>query len=238
MRHTIRLIAIAVTMISLSACQTAPRKVSDAELEQIYNRALGNQSDNGVQTFSLDGGGMAAPMSAYSQAGVSTGNSSVTVFPLDDSVGYGNDTSSYTPSTQNPYEQNLSSNDMPWNDVMARIFYDHGQTSLKDADEKIVSTIATQCKTEGCGIVRVDGHASVRAEAKDEVQRRLINLKVSMERAATVSKAMIRNGIAADAIQVTAHGDKVPPVVAPDTDIDAAARRVEITTGSFSPQMY
>lgn len=234
MRHTLPLLAVAV-MISLSACQTAPRHVSDAELEQIYNRALGNQSSNSVQTYSLDGGGMASPIvSAPSAApGVPSGDSSVTVFPLDESAGYGNDANSYAPPMANPYEQNLSGGD-----VMARLYYQHGQIGLKDADEKIVSTIANQCKTEGCGLVRVDGHASVRTEAKDEVQRRLINLKVSMERAATVSKAMIRNGIAADAIQVTAHGDKVPPVVAPDTDMEAASRRVEITTGSFSPLMY
>ena len=78
----------------------------------------------------------------------------------------------------------------------------------------------------------MEGHASTRAEAKDEVQRRIINLKISMDRAMNVMRQLIRDGVPAGAIQVTAHGDRVPPVAVPGGDAEAAARRVEIITGT------
>ncbi|MFN3827649.1 MAG: OmpA family protein [Micavibrio sp.] len=120
------------------------------------------------------------------------------------------------------------------NDGVDRIYFDHGVTGLSPTAKQVTDAISTRCKTGICGLVKVEGHASVRAEAKDEVQRRIINLKVSMDRAMNVSRQLIKSGVPADAIQVTAHGDRIPPQPVAGADVEAAARRVEVITNTVS----
>ena len=264
LRPIIRFIAIALMATSLSACETVgtedkkvevAQPMSDTELKQTYNDAMKNTADGSVQVFSLDDSDMSVPY----QGGVDPltpvgsnlpqgvgkpfgGDSNVMVFSLDGP--------SAAPAARGDIPQMIppggpmSLTPTPFDpaqaggDGVSRIYFSHGGLNLNAAGKEVTSFVTDKCKAGGCGVVKVEGHASTRAEAKDEIQRRLINLKVSMDRAMNVSRQLIRSGVSADAIQVTAHGDRVPPVVVPGGDTEAAARRVEIITAPASPLMY
>lgn len=256
MRPFIRLVGVALISIGLSACETASQDqkveisqpMSDTAMKQTYTDTINYKNNGSVQVFSLDEDVQPAPPidSAYGVGVDSTapvlpqgegkpygGDSSVMVFPLD----LDND-SAYSargdiPPMITPHDQSLNADS-----GAARIYFSHGAIGVNGAGKEVTSHVANQCRAVGCGIVKVEGHASTRAVAKDEVQRRLINLKVSMDRAMSVSRQLIRDGVSADAIQVTAHGDRVPPVVPYGADPEAAARRVEIVTGVANPLMY
>ena len=236
----------------------AEQPLSEPEMQKAYSAAIASSTDSRVEVFSLDKDMTMPPVdSAYGEGAIAAmappaprlpqgqgrsygGDSNILVFPLDDnapSYGAYGEIPSMIPPTPMPVPSPLDHSQAVIDD-MAKIYFAHGQSSLSADGVKVVSSIADQCRGGGCGIVRIDGHASTRAEAKDEVQRRLINLKISMDRAMNVSRQLIRNGISADAIQVTAHGDRVPPMVGPGEDAEAAARRVQIGTAGSSPLMY
>ena len=80
----------------------------------------------------------------------------------------------------------------------------------------------------GGAVVSVEGHASVRAATADPVAARIVNLKLSMQRAITVSRQLVANGVAPDAIRLTAYGDTHPAAPMDGKSAEAASRRVEI----------
>lgn len=268
MRPFIRLIAVALLSSTLAACETAQvgekevvvtqQEISEAALKQTYDQMMTNTQNGSVQVFSLDA---PSPDSVYAAPSADPltpvaapafpqpagpgkaygGDGSVMVFPVDPMP-----QSVYqrgaippmippSPLAPMPYEQGLG---MAPAGGVAKIYFDHGVTTLSPVGVDVTQAVTGMCRAQGCGMVRVEGHASARAVARDEIQRRLINLKVSMERAMNVSRQLIREGIPADAIQVTAHGDRIPPSVLPGVDAEAAARRVEISTSSATPLMY
>ncbi len=238
----------------VQSAQTMQPAMSDAELQRTYNDVLKNSGHGSVQIFSLDDHDMSAPYVAEPAAAAPAprlpqgmgqkfgGNSHVTVFSLDDQNPSYN-AGGYSPATPHgrggiPSMIDGSMTPMTgggapvYQDGVSRIYFSHGGKSVNNAGRQVTSHVGQQCRGGGCGVVKVEGHASTRAEAKDEVQRRIINLKISMDRAMNVMRQLIRDGVPAGAIQVTAHGDRVPPVAVPGGDAEAAARRVEIITGT------
>ena len=255
MRPFIRFIGIALIAASLSACETTVAEdkkveviqpISDLEMQKVYSTAITSSSDSSVEVFPLDRDLSALPPvdSAYGEGAMDALVPPVPKLPQGIGRAYGGDSNVmvFSLDTNNaaPFVESAGIPDMistPFDhsqaviDNMAKIYFEHGRSSLSVADTKVVASIADQCRGGGCGMVKIDGHASTRAVAKDEIQRRLINLKISMERAMSVSRQLIRSGVAADAIQVTAHGDRVPPA----DGSEALARRVEIGTTVFHP---
>lgn len=257
MRPFIRLVGIAVIATCLSACETVStdkkvevvQPMTDTAIKQTYTDAMNYKGNGSVQVFSLDGDVTSAPPvdSAYgvgvdSMAPVGSGlpqgvgkpyggDTNVMVFPLDDTQAYGG--RGDIPPMITPYDQGQNVTD-----GVSRIYFSHGAIGVNSTGKQVTAHVADQCRATGCAVVKVEGHASTRAVAKDEVQRRLINLKVSMDRAMSVSRQLVRDGIPANAIQVTAHGDRVPPAVPYGADPEAAARRVEIMTGVNNGLMY
>ncbi|HEY0901230.1 MAG TPA: OmpA family protein [Micavibrio sp.] len=228
--------------------------LSDAEVQRTYNDALQNAGNSSVQVFSLDAHDMSTPYMPEQSAaptpqlpqgrGQQFGNNgNVQVFSLDDQnpsynaggfspampQGRGGIPPMVDGMTPMPGAQN---NAALYQDSIARVYFPHGGKGVNSAGKQVTANIGQQCRSGGCGVVKVEGHASTRAEAKDEVQRRIINLKISMDRAMNVMRQLVRDGVPAGAIQVTAHGDRVPPMAVPGGDAEAAARRVEIITGS------
>lgn len=257
-------VAVESNMSSSSSVSTADDSVisqpgmSDEQIVRTYKEALRSTGDSSVQIFSLDDHDMSAPYDGVDAVSTMTpvpqlpqgqgktfgGNGSVMVYSLDDGVpSYGAATYSRgdippmippgaapTPLMPGPFDQSqLGADGTP------RIFFAHGAVGVNSAGKQVTSHVADQCRLSGCALVKVEGHASTRAVAKDEIQRRMINLKVSMDRAMNVSRQLMRDGVPAGNIQVTAHGDRVPPVFVPGGDVEAAARRVEIFTGSNYP---
>ncbi len=188
-------------------------------LPQGYGQQFGNNSN--VQVFSLDdrnpsyNAGGYSPAAPHGHAGQKG-----EIPPMIDGM-------TPMPGMAAPLSQGGV-----YQDGVARIYFSHGGKAVNSAGKQVSAHIGQQCRSGGCGVVKVEGHASTRAVASDEVQRRIINLKISMDRALNVTRQLVRDGVPAGAIQVTAHGDRVPPVAVPGGDAEAAARRVEIMTGS------
>ena len=201
MRPFIRFVAIALIATSLSACETAnqdkkvevSQPMSDTAMSQTYTDTINYKNNGSVQVFSLDENVQSAPPtdSAYgvgvdsvlphNQGKAYGGDSSVMVFPLDSNAVHGG--RGDIPPMITPYDQGLNTAD-----GAARVYFSHGAVGVNGAGKEVTAHVASQCRTVGCGLVKVEGHASTRAVAKDEVQRRLINLKVSMDRAMSVSR--------------------------------------------------
>lgn len=102
----------------------------------------------------------------------------------------------------------------------AQIFFPHGSSRVSGTGKQVIDDIVRR----GGGMIEVVGHASARAEANDPVEKRIVNLKMSMDRAFKVSSALMRSGVPAEAIVTIAHGD-TRPAGGEDT-----SRRVEILT--------
>ncbi len=93
--------------------------------------------------------------------------------------------------------------------------------------QNLVEQLAADAKSGR--MITIEGHASRRASTKDPVEARIINLKMSMQRALAVSQELIRKGIPAPSIKTTARGDNQPPqTLEQGMSIESASRRVEI----------
>lgn len=101
----------------------------------------------------------------------------------------------------------------------AQIYFPHGSSKLSPAGREVVDSVAARG-----GYVEVEGHASARAEASDPVEKRIVNLKMSMDRAFRVSSALIRKGVPPESIKTTVYGDARP------TGDEQTSRRVDILT--------
>jgi outer membrane protein OmpA-like peptidoglycan-associated protein len=104
------------------------------------------------------------------------------------------------------------------------IQFPHDQTSLTSAARAQVREIAERYKREGrYADIAIEGHASRRAVGTAE-QRHATNLKVSMERAYNVAKALIAAGVPASKVETASFGDSRP------AGTEAQSRRVEVFT--------
>jgi outer membrane protein OmpA-like peptidoglycan-associated protein len=78
------------------------------------------------------------------------------------------------------------------------------------------------------GTVRVVGHASSRTKDLDPYQHRLVNLRISMDRANSVARGLRRLGIPANKIITEAKSDNNPVYQEVMPAGEAGNRRVEI----------
>jgi outer membrane protein OmpA-like peptidoglycan-associated protein len=106
------------------------------------------------------------------------------------------------------------------------VYFRHGSSSLNAGERQSLRRIAQDYKSSGSGTLVVAGHASARAEPNDPTQRHLVNLKVSMNRAYSVSRELIHDGVPAGAIDTRAYGDTRP------SGSEATSRRVEVSSTS------
>lgn len=178
---------------------------------------------------------MVMPNSAVMNAGVSMGDPSVTIYPLDGEPliavspiigqsamqpldtgrGYNNNMT----ARYNPASSNVAASDTV-------IYFKHGSSRLGSGDIRKLSQVAETAKFSPVDRVKVEGHASSRAQTNDPVRNSILNLKESMNRAFVVSKTLIQKGVPAEKLKTTAFGDTVP------TTNEAEQRRVDVVTGS------
>lgn len=111
----------------------------------------------------------------------------------------------------------------PTDGTAAVILFDHATASL---DSSGVSTVKGVADRYGGGPVFVTGHASVESDITDPVERKISNLKISMNRAFNVAQILMRSGVPGDAIAVSGAGDNEAPS---GSDDPSSARRVEIS---------
>ncbi len=240
------------TALFLQGCQTTASNENIAVTNEVSpaDQMAQEMTNGSVKVFSLDEA-PPPPPPAMTDAGlgyvappaVSTGSMdpNVLVFPLDDvpspvvyqdgppplmppaaEVPFSSpfpDTAAAPPSVMlsppgaMPFEPAVAVNG-------AQIFFPHGSSKISATGRQVVDSVAAR----GGGYITVEGHASARGEAADPVEKRIVNLKMSMDRAFNVSSDLIRKGVPPEAITTTVYGD-ARPAATEDT-----SRRVEILT--------
>jgi len=107
------------------------------------------------------------------------------------------------------------------------IHYADGQSDLSGNDWTLLSQIAEQVKKSKAKVA-VYGHASHRTRAKDPLQRILINIKVSNDRAVKVMSGLWAYGVPLAEIKTMAMFDTRPVAEETDRKSEQANRRTEI----------
>lgn len=110
---------------------------------------------------------------------------------------------------------------------VATIHFANGSDALDSQDVHVLRKVAALHQQNG-GVVRVIGHASSRTRNMDEVRHKLVNYKVSAERADAVASALVRLGLPKDAIVVGAASDSDPVYLEVMPTGEAGNRRAEI----------
>ena len=110
-----------------------------------------------------------------------------------------------------------------------RVYFAHNRTRLGPDAQAAIAKIASAHNDNHLPI-QVEGHASIQAKIADPVHRAIVNLKVAMDRALSVTNALIQAGVPAAAIQTIAFGDTRPSLAVDGKSEEAASRRVEVYT--------
>ncbi len=108
----------------------------------------------------------------------------------------------------------------------SRIYFAHDSKALDDVGRTIVNDVAGSYDPQMH--LSVEGYASKRSSEQDPVERKILNLKVSMERAFNVTKALVRKGVPAESIQTTAWGEASSIQNIEGKTAEETARRVDV----------
>lgn len=111
--------------------------------------------------------------------------------------------------------------------LAAVVYFGNGQAWLSGQDRAMLEDVADLYDRTG-GYVRVVGHASQRTRDMEYARHKLANFELSSERAQIVADEMIRHGVPADRIVVTAAGDDEPSSYEFMPAGEAENRRTEI----------
>jgi outer membrane protein OmpA-like peptidoglycan-associated protein len=107
------------------------------------------------------------------------------------------------------------------------IYFAHGSTSLLAKGRELLREVAAWQREKG-GAIRVVGHSSSRTGDMDPVRHKLINFKVSLDRANAVAQELIRLGVPPNKLIVSAKSDAEPIYFEIMPLGEAGNRRVEI----------
>ncbi|MCK5284408.1 MAG: OmpA family protein [Alphaproteobacteria bacterium] len=109
-----------------------------------------------------------------------------------------------------------------------KIYFDHDSSTLDYVDLAQIDLVSRIFDAKRDSFLSVEGHASVRANYSDTFQRKMVNLKISMDRALNVAKGLVKKGVPVEAIRTVAWGDARQSVFVDGKDAESASRRVEI----------
>ncbi len=109
------------------------------------------------------------------------------------------------------------------------VYFAHDSKQIDAEGLQQIASLAQRHAATPAHALKVEGHASIKANYADEQQKRIVNLKVSMDRAFAVSRALIKRGVPAKSIRVMAWGDTKAPTILNGKTLQDAARRVEIS---------
>lgn len=251
---TVRFLSVGFTCLTLAACASTGEDVETVNLVDTSPASVAAQlSTPQVQVFSLDEAApvMDAGVATAAPQGVASGTDpSVTVFPLDGSVGAAASMgvggmpslmppSSAAPMPESPFPQPLTPEPVSMlhqgaptqgqTVPAATVFFDHSSSKIPNFGADVLKSVADGFRQMPGTVLHIEGHASVRAVSKDPVERHIQNLKVAMARAVAVSRELMRLGVPAESITTSAFGDTQP---AKD---ESQSRRVEILASNISP---
>ncbi len=115
----------------------------------------------------------------------------------------------------------------PAPDASATVYFANGSARLNSEAKAIVRDIAETWKVRG-GAVRVVGHASRRTGGMATSRHKLVNFRISLDRATVVANELIRLGVDGSAIQIAAIGESRPALDESMPEGEARNRRAEI----------
>jgi outer membrane protein OmpA-like peptidoglycan-associated protein len=210
--------------------------------DQLRNLAT-TSSGGSVEVYSIDGGAderslmsIASQPSPYGFGSLAvkgapySGDPSVTVFSLDDINDAGG--ARYAPMVPAPFAD-VANPEMGGAKLgpvggkeVSRVYFEYGSARIGGNDDRILKEAANIAKFAPVDRIRVEGHASVDTQTNDPVKARMLNLKESMNRAYSVSRRLIEQGVPAEKIKTVAWGDTVP------ASSNKEQRRVDIITGA------
>ena len=110
---------------------------------------------------------------------------------------------------------------------VATIHFRNGSSALTTRDRQIIAN-ALQLKKERGGRIHIIGHASSRTRSVDPVRHKMLNFKVSVDRADAVAREMIRLGVNKEELVVDAISDAQPAYFEFMPTGEAGNRRAEI----------
>ncbi len=110
-----------------------------------------------------------------------------------------------------------------------RIYFEHDSSVLGSSGIEALDALVEELKLSG-GDVVVQGHASRRAEKSDPVDRKIVNLRKSMDRALHVTSTLIEKGVPAESITTVAYGEVRPAEDGQGENAESKNRRVEVYT--------
>lgn len=161
-------------------------------------------------------------------AGIVSGDPSVEIFPFDDL--------SVQPMSAQMVVPVAASADVPdyvrlgaGDGDKVIVYFDHDSAILTQKALEEISGVAEAFNAASGRTLSVEGHASVRANYNDAAHRKIVNLKISMDRAFAVARDLVAKGVPADVIRVTAWGEALPAQNLDGKTPEEAARRVEIS---------
>ena len=114
--------------------------------------------------------------------------------------------------------------------MVATIQFPNGSSRLNARDRRILRDVSA-LQRQGGGRVTVIGHASHRTRDMDTDRHNRVNQNISQDRAEAVSRELIRLGVAAENIQVSAMSDSRPLYYEFMPTGEAGNRRTEIYIG-------
>ena len=90
------------------------------------------------------------------------------------------------------------------------VHFSNGSSKLGRKAKKELRTAAEAYKTNRRGVIRVVGHASHFTKNMNLARHRMINFRVSLDRANEVARELMRQGVDASAVRVEAVSDADP----------------------------
>ncbi len=110
---------------------------------------------------------------------------------------------------------------MPEPPVRFLLYFKSDTTTMNDASEKLVPNILATIKKRRSSDISVIGHT-------DRFAPDRYNLYLSLKRAERIRGILISNGVDADMLEVTYHGEKNPLIETKDNVRQPLNRRVEV----------
>ena len=110
---------------------------------------------------------------------------------------------------------------------VATIYFGNGSSRLQARDRAVVHDVVAMFEETG-GAIKIIGHSSGITASRDSGRGKLVNFKVSLDRANSVAAELIRNGVPAKYIDVAAHGADSPVYAEYSSNGEAGNRRAEV----------
>ncbi len=108
------------------------------------------------------------------------------------------------------------------------LYYEHDAVIPAPQYADLLEQLGAANTPAASNTLSIEGYASKESSITDETQRRIVNLRISMERAFAVAQRLMQEGVPYDNIRIVAWGEDHPAPAQGNMTPEQASRRVEI----------